>query len=166
MTSEDTQADTGRQQMERASGRWVLFLVALALVPPAAASSRTGDAGDKSSFPCHWNWTLQAGLREGYVTAGNNASCGGRSGSLTLSARLLRWNPRSKRWHTEKAQTRTWRDLRANRYLELAEPCVASTVRAVFVWILRDSGGTVVARNAIKTGSLKVPGPACKIGIG
>ena len=100
------------------------------------------------------------------MTAGNSANCGGRSGSLTLSARLLRWDPKSKRWHADKAQTKTFRDLRANRYLELAEPCVTSTVRAVFGWILRDSGGAVVARHSVKTGQLKVPGPGCKQGIG
>jgi hypothetical protein len=119
-----------------------------------------------TSFPCRWTWSLHDGLRAGYVTAGSNADCGGRSGSLTLSARLLRWDPNSKAWHTDRAQTKTWTDLRANRYVELAEPCVASTVRAVFGWILRDSSGAVVARNSVKTGSLKVPGPGCKIVFG
>jgi hypothetical protein len=152
--------------MGYATGRWVLLLVALVLGATAMASSATGSARGESSFPCRWKWDLQAGLRDGYVTAGNSAHCGGRSGSLTLSARLLRWDPESKTWHTVRAQTRTFRNLRANRYIELAEPCTASTVRAVFSWILRNSRGSVVGRNTVKTGSLKVPGPDCKIGIG
>lgn len=152
--------------MVRGSGRWVLLIVALALVVPAGASSRAGHAGGSSSFPCRWTWDLQAGLRAGYVTAGNNASCGGRSGSLTLSARLFSWDRKRKRWHLDKARTRTWRDLRGNRYVELAEPCVGATVRALFGWILRDSGGTIVARNSVKTASLKTPGRGCKQGIG
>jgi hypothetical protein len=135
-----------------------LFVVASALAGAALASF----AGAASSFPCRWTYDLEAGLRDGYVTAGNNANCGGRSGSLTLSARLLRWDPRSKTWRLVKAQTKTFRDLRANRYLELAVPCVTSTVRAVFGWILRDTGGAIVARNSVKTGPLKVPGPGCR----
>jgi hypothetical protein len=143
-----------------------LVVLAVALVVPAAASSRAGEAADRLSFPCRWNWDLQAGLKDGYVTAGNNASCGGRSGSLTLSARLLSWDRKRKRWHTDKSQTRTFRDLRGNRYVELAEPCVGATVRAVFGWTLRDSSGTIVARNSVKTASLKTPGRGCKQGIG
>ena len=97
------------------STRLVLFVVTLALAGGVVAFSGAGHARGTSSFPCRWSWALQDGLRNGYVTAGNNADCGGRSGSLTLSARLLRWDQKSKRWHTDKAQTRTWRDLRANR---------------------------------------------------
>jgi hypothetical protein len=139
---------------------------ASALAAAAVASSgAVSAAASSSSFPCRWTYDLEAGLRTGYVTAGNNASCGGRSGSLTLSARLQRWDPRSKTWRLVKAQTKTFRDLRANRFLELAVPCVASTVRAVFGWILRDTSGAVVARNSVTTGPLKVPGPGCKQGI-
>jgi hypothetical protein len=152
--------------MENATGRRVLLLVAAALGAAAMASSATGHTQSKSSFPCRWKWDLQAGLREGYVTAGNSAHCGGRSGSLTLNVRLLRWDADSKTWQTARAQTRTFRNLRANRYTELAEPCAAATFRAVFGWILRNSRGSVVGRNTVKTGSLKVPGPECKIGIG
>jgi hypothetical protein len=152
--------------MQYATGRRVLLVIAVALGAAGLASSATGHFQGKSSFPCRWKWDLQAGLREGYVTAGNSAHCGGRSGSLTLSVRLLRWDPDSKAWQTARAQTRTFKNLRANRYIELAEPCTASTVRAVFGWTLRNSRGSVVARNTVKTGSLKVPGPGCKIGIG
>ena len=142
-----------------------MFVVASALAGAAVASSGAVFAGAASSFPCRWNWDLEAGLRAGYVTAGNSADCGGRSGSLTLSVRLFRWIPKSKSWHLDRAQTQTFRDLRPHRYLELAEPCLTSTVRAVFGWILRDAGGAVVARNSVKTGTLKVPGPGCKQGI-
>ena len=152
--------------MEYATGRWVLLFLAVALGAAAMASSASGYARGKSSFPCRWKWDLEAGLRDGYVTAANSADCGGRSGSLTLSARLLRWDPESKTWHTDRAQTRTWKNLRANRYVALAEPCAASTFRAVFSWILRNSRGSVVGRNTVRTGSVKVPGPDCKIGIG
>jgi hypothetical protein len=41
-----------------------------------------------------------------------------------------------------------------------------STVRAVFGWTLRNTGGTVVGRHSLRTASLKVPGPDCKIAIG
>ena len=122
--------------------------------------------GRTATFPCRWRFDLEAGLRTGYVTAGNSADCSGRQGSLTLSVRLLRLDPASKTWHTAKAQTRTWRVLRGNHFLELATPCVVSTVRAVFGWTLRNTGGKIVGRHSLRTASLKVPGPDCKIGIG
>ena len=100
------------------------------------------------------------------MTAGNSADCSGRQGSLTLSVRLLRLDPATKTWHTVKAQAKTWRVLRGNHFLELATPCVVSTVRAMFGWTLRNTGGTVVGRHSLRTASLKVPGPDCKIGIG
>jgi hypothetical protein len=137
-----------------------LVVVALvALLVPSAAVGRHG------TFPCRWKWDLQAGLRTGYVTAGDSADCAGRQGSLTLSVRLLRWNPKTRKWHTDKAQTRAFKDLRANRYVTVDERCRASTVRAEFGWILRDPGGTAVSRNSIRTATLKVPGPDCRIGI-
>jgi hypothetical protein len=122
--------------------------------------------GTKTAFPCRWQFDLEAGLRTGYVTAANSADCSGHQGSLTLSVRLLRWDPASKAWHTAKVQTKTWRNLGGNRYLELAKPCTVSTVRAVFGWTLRNTGGTIVGRHSLRTASLKVPGPGCKIGIG
>ena len=109
---------------------------------------------------------MPAGLRTGYVTAANSADCTGRQGSLTLSVRLLGLDPASRSWHTVKAGTKTWRVLRGNHYLELAKPCVVSTVRAVFGWTLRNTGGAVVSRRSVRTASLKVPGPDCKIPIG
>lgn len=132
----------------------------------SAASVGAAPTRDTSSFPCRWKWDLEAGLRDGYVTAGNSADCGGRRGSLTLSVRLFKWDPATKTWRTEKAQTKTFRNLNGNRYLELAEPCTSSTVRAVFGWILRDTGGTIVSRNTVKTKSLRVPGPGCRISLG
>jgi hypothetical protein len=129
-----------------------------AQVPPAARA--------KPAFPCRWRFDLEAGLRTGYVTAADSADCTGRRGSLTLSVRLLRLTPPSTVWHTAKAQTKTWRDLRGNHFLELARPCTASTVRAVFGWTLRNTGGAVVARHSLRTAALKVPGPDCRVTIG
>ena len=170
--------------MAHARFRRSLFVVSLAVAGVVAGSSAGADASSiastaggqpaegpavvrtKPSFPCRWRFDLEAGLRTGYVTAGNSADCRGRQGSLTLSVRLFRLDPASKTWHTVKAQAKTWRVLRGNHFLELATPCVVSTVRAVFGWTLRNTGGTVVGRRSLRTASLKVPGPDCKIAIG
>ncbi len=96
------------------------------------------------------------------MTVGNSAACSGRSGSLTLSVRLLGRTSPTKPWHVDRARARTFTDLRHNRYLVLEERCRASTVRAVFGWILRDSGGAVVSSYSVKTATLKVPGPDCR----
>lgn len=141
-------------------------LIALAAPGAVPAAERPTLVRSEASFPCRWNWSLQDGFRVGYITAANSADCAGRAGSLTLSARLLRWNPKTTKWHTDRAQTRTWTNLSGNRYVGLSERCVTATVRAEFGWILRDSGGSVVARHSVKSGSLKVPGPDCKISIG
>ena len=141
-------------------------LLALAVPGPRPAAERPTVTRAESSFPCRWSWELRDGFRPGHITAGNNADCAGRAGSLTLSARLLRWNPKTKKWHTDRAQTRTWTNLKGNRYVGLDEPCVTATVRAEFGWILRDTGGSVVARHSLKTAPLKVPGPDCKITLG
>jgi hypothetical protein len=164
--------------------RRALFVVSLAVTAVVAGYSVRADASSialtrggqpaerpavlrtKASFPCRWRFDLEAGLRAGYVTAANSADCSGRQGSLTLSVRLLRWDSASKAWHTAKAQTKTWRNLRGNHYLELARPCVVSTVRAVFGWTLRNTAGAVVGRHSLRTASLKVPGPDCRITIG
>src|SRR5437870_3362386 len=100
-------------------------------------ASRSLAVRGSRSFPCRSNWSLFDGMRAGYVTAGNNADCGGRRGSLTLGVRLLRLDPVTKAWHTDKKRTRTFRNLRKNRYLEIAEHCAAATFRAVFRWTLR-----------------------------
>ena len=167
--------------MAHARFRRSLFVVSLPVAGVVASSSAGADASStaggqpaegpavvrtRASFPCRWRFDLEAGLRTGYVTAANSADCSGRQGSLTLSVRLLRWDPASKAWHTAKVQTKTWRNLGGNRYLELAKPCVVSTVRAVFGWTLRNTGGAIVSRHSVRTASLKVPGPDCKIGIG
>jgi hypothetical protein len=165
--------------------RWrALFVVSLAVTGVVAACSGSAGASPialraggrpaqplvvvraKAAFPCRWRFDLEAGLRTGYVTAANSADCSGRQGSLTLSVRLLRWDPAGKAWHTAKVQTKTWRKLGGNRYLEVAKPCTVSTVRALFGWTLRNTGGALVARHSLRTASLKVPGPGCKIGIG
>ena len=146
---------TGRRSTPRvhghaASSRLVcalaVALVCVEAVPAARALDSEPLVGRAltSSFLCTWKWDLQPGLRTGYVTAGNGANCAGRQGSLTLSIRLLRWSPKSEKWNVDKAQTRTWTDLRANRYVEVAERCSKSTVRVVFDWGLRDAGRTVI----------------------
>jgi hypothetical protein len=118
-----------------------------------------------ASFPCQWRYDLEAGLRQGYVTAGASAACAGRTGSLTISARIQRWNPKTRRWRKDKAQTQTWRDLSHNRYVELQERCRAGVVRADFHWTLRDGGGRVVARESVQSKGVRVPGPDCRFGI-
>jgi hypothetical protein len=140
-----------------------LVLTVLAGIGIGSAPARAARSG--GSFPCRWRWDLQAGLRDGFVTAANSAECRGRTGSLTLSVRLLRLNPKTRKWRIDKKQTRTWSDLSRNRYIELFEKCVGGTVRAEFGWILRDSGGSVVARNAVRTPPYHDPGPGCRIGI-
>jgi hypothetical protein len=170
--------------MADARRRRALFVVSLAVTGIAAGSPGGADASSialtaglrpaqrpavvptKASFPCRWRFDLEAGLRTGYVTAANSADCSGRQGSLTLSVRLLRRDPASKAWHTAKVQTKTWRNLAGNHYLELAKPCTASTVRAVFGWTLRNTSGAIVSRHSVRTASLEVPGPDCKIAIG
>jgi hypothetical protein len=140
-----------------------LVLTVLAGIGTGSAPARASRSG--GSFPCRWRWDLQAGLRDGFVTAANSADCSGRTGSLTLSVRLLRLNPKTRKWRADKKQTRTWSNLSRNRYIELSEKCVGGTVRAEFGWILRDSGGSVVARNAVRTPPYRDPGPGCRIGI-
>ena len=113
------------------------------------------------SFPCRWNYDLHAGLREGYVTAGANASCGGRSGSLTLTVRLYGWSPTTKRSRVDRAQTKTFTNLAGNRYVDVAERCRLGKARADFVWVLR-SGGRIVARNVVHTAAIATT-PACHL---
>lgn len=142
--------------------RWRWFPVALAaiaaIVLASAASGRPA-----STFPCRWSYSLYDGLRKGFVTAGDNADCSGRQGSLTLSVRLLRLDPVTNTWHTAKNRSRRFRHLSGNRYVEVASPCVATSFRAVFRWTLRNPGGAVVARHRVSTPKLAVPGPDCQI---
>ena len=126
----------------------------------SSTSSATARAG---SFPCRFNWSLFDGLKRGYVTAGNNADCRGRRGSLTLGIRLLRLDPATKVWRTDRKKTRTFRNLRANRGLEIAEPCAPATFRAIFRWTLRDPSGAAVARHTVRSGSLVVVDPDCQV---
>jgi hypothetical protein len=126
----------------------------------------SAEAGDSKPFPCRWDWSLFDGMRPGYVTAGNNADCGGRRGSLTLGVRLLKLDPVTNVWHTDKKKTRTFRNLGKNRYLEIAEHCAAATFRGVFRWTLRNTSGAVVARHTVRSSSLVVKSPDCKITLG
>jgi hypothetical protein len=95
------------------------------------------------------------------VTAGNNADCSGRAGSLTLRVRLLQRDQGATTWHTAKARTRTFHHLNGNRYIEVTTPCVAAKFKAVMRWILRDPGGAVVARHVVRTGTVTVASPNC-----
>ena len=114
-----------------------------------------------TSFPCRWNWDLQVGLRPGFVTASSSADCAGHRGSLTLRVRLLRLDPTTKIWATDRLQTRTWRDLRGSHFVAVRSPCAVSTVRAVFGWTLRNTRGKVVNRQTVRSGTLGDPGPGC-----
>ena len=119
-----------------------------------------------SSFPCRWTWDLNYGHRVGYVTAGNAADCGGRAGSLTLSVRLLQRDETTHQWHTVKKRTRTFHQLRGNRFVEVATPCVGAKFKAVMRWTLRAPGGAVVARHLVRTGVVTVPSPHCSFTLG
>jgi hypothetical protein len=146
-----------------ARSRWSLFLVVLAATLVVAVATGPASGGAASSFPCRWNYSLYDGLTKGYVTAGNDANCTGRQGSLTLSVRLLRLDSTTKVWHTVKAKTKTFRHLTSNRYVEIASPCVAAAFRAVFRWTLRDTRKLIVARHRVKTPKLVVASPNCEL---
>jgi hypothetical protein len=138
-----------------------LLLVVLAATLVVAMAARPAPGGAASSFPCRWSYSLYDGLRKGYVTAGDNANCFGRQGSLTLSVRLLRSDSTTDVWQTVKAKTKTFRHLNGNRYVEIASPCVAAAFRAVFRWTLRDTRHVVVARHRVNTPKLDVS-PNCQ----
>jgi hypothetical protein len=139
-----------------------LFLAALAVT----AGMTVGSVHAAPSFPCRWNWSLFDGMRPGYVTAGNNADCTGRQGSLTLGVRVLKLNPATKSWQTVRTGTKTFKHLNGNRFVEVATRCAAASFRGVFRWTLRDARGTVVARHLVKTRSLVVTSPDCKLILG
>jgi hypothetical protein len=142
--------------------RWQWFPVALAAIAAVVlASTASGRAA--STFPCRWSYSLYDGLRQGFVTAGDNADCSGRQGSLTLSVRLLRLDPATKTWHTVKNRSRRFRHLSGSRFVEVASPCAATSFRAVFRWTLRGPGGAVVARHRVSTRRLVVTSPDCQI---
>jgi hypothetical protein len=142
-----------------------LFLVVLAtaLVVAMASGPVLAAGGAASSFPCRWSYSLYDGMTKGYVTAGSNADCTGRRGSLTLSVRLLRLDPTTKVWDKVKAKTKTFRHLNGNRFVEIASPCIAAAFRAVFRWTLRDTRKVIVARHVVKTGKLTVTSPNCEL---
>ena len=137
--------------------RYILLVAALAVFAGGARAQAA------ASFPCRWNYDLEVGLRPGYVIAGENTACVGRSGSLTLSAQLYSWDYKAKRWHLDRTQTRTWADPNGRRYVELQEKCRPGKVRADFHWLLRDGGGSVVASKVIHTPSVAVPAVDCHI---
>jgi hypothetical protein len=146
----------------RAQLRWSVLAVVIA----ATAVVGVGSGQAASAFPCRWNWSLFDGMRPGYVTAGSNADCTGRRGSLTLSIRVQKQDPATMAWQTVKARHKTFRHLNGNRGLDAATPCVAATFRGIFRWTLRDAGGAVVARHRVKSGKLVVTGPNCAITLG
>jgi hypothetical protein len=137
-------------------------LAALLVTGIAMAAAHANAA---SSFPCRWNWDLHYGLRAGYVTAGNSADCAGRSGSLTLSVRLLQRDETTHTWTTVKKRTRTFHHLNGNRFVEVATPCVAAKFKAVMRWTLRNPGGAA-ARHVVHTGTVTVPSPNCSFTLG
>jgi hypothetical protein len=138
----------------------------LAALLVAMGALAVGHTAAGSSFPCRWTWDLQYGLRPGYVTAGNNANCSGRAGSLTLKVRLLRRDEATHQWRAVRRRTRTFHQLNGNRFLEVATPCVPAKFKAVMRWVLRNPGGAVVARHVVRTGVVTVPSANCVQTIG
>lgn len=133
----------------------------LATLPAALIVLAAAHSSAASSLPCRWNWDLLYGHRPGYVTAGDSADCFGRAGSLTLKVRLLRRDDSAQAWRTVKQQARTFHQLRTNRFVEVATPCVAATFKAVMRWTLRAPGGAVVGRKVVRTATITVPSPNC-----
>ena len=131
-------------------------MLLVTLITLAAAHSSAA-----SSFPCRWTWDLQLRAAPRHVTAGNNADCFGRAGSLTLRVRLLQRDQGTSTWHTARTRTRTFHNLKGNRYVEVATPCVAAKFKAVMRWTLRNPGGAVVARHVVRTGTVTVPSTNC-----
>jgi hypothetical protein len=65
-----------------------------------------------------------------------------------------------------KTTTKTLKHINGNRSLEVATRCAAASFRAVFGWTLRDARGGVVARHVVKTRSLVVTSPDCRLILG
>ncbi|HKC77386.1 MAG TPA: hypothetical protein VKB70_03255 [Gaiellaceae bacterium] len=128
------------------------LVVALGLaVLPTLAVARPG-----SHFPCTWNYDLYDGLRADYVTAGDNATCAGLSGSLTLSTRLQEWDVTTHEWRTVEFRRRTWTNIDGRRYTEAAKKCDGGRFRAKFGWLLR-SGGRIAGHLSLTEGPINAP---------
>ncbi|HEY2936790.1 MAG TPA: hypothetical protein VGJ25_09320 [Gaiellaceae bacterium] len=123
--------------------------------------------GAGTSFPCRWHWDLRSGMPKGQVVAGFTTDCSGYrgGGSLTIAARLLKWNPESKSWRVEKAQTQRWTSFEHRRFVELRKPCTAGSFKAAFNAVLRSPSGVVAGTVSVKSGALRVVVP-CIFGIG
>ena len=125
----------------------------------AAAAGKTTAAG---TFPCRWNYNLYVGLHTGYETGGENADCTGKSGTLTLAARLYRSLPGSHIWRLARSRSRTWVNPTGNRYVEFSRPCTPGRIRAIFTWALHDPDGHRIASHTITTQPINDTGPGCK----
>lgn len=136
---------------------WLSALLASVAFLALPATTRS------AQFPCRWNWGLNAGLPAGFVVAGINADCFGRAGSLTLGIRLLKFNPKSRRWHTDKVKDKTFTDMKGNRGIDVTERCRFQKLRAIYRWTLRDPGGGIVATKVVRTRAWQAPGPGCTI---
>jgi N-acetylglutamate synthase/N-acetylornithine aminotransferase len=73
------------------------LFVCLLIVLGVAAASTQAAARSRSLLVCHWNFSLDDGVRATYVTAGNSTTCTGRRGALTLSSRLQEWDPTTRK---------------------------------------------------------------------
>ena len=136
------------------------LLVALGLaVLPSQAVARPA-----AQFPCTWNYSLYDGLHPNYVTAGNNATCTGQSGSLTLSTRLQERDTTTQQWRTVRFHQQSWTSIGTRRYTEVATKCDGGRYRAKFTWLLR-RGGRIAAHLALDEGPINAP-IGCKITLG
>jgi hypothetical protein len=131
-----------------------------ALGTRAAARTSVATAG----FACTWSYSLYDGLRANFVTAGNNATCVGQRGSLTLSTRLQEWDVSTHKWRTTQFRHRTWTNLNMRRFTEVARRCDGGRYRAKFTWLLRRDG-SVVSHLALRKGPIAAP-IGCRIRLG
>jgi hypothetical protein len=132
----------------------LLIMLGLAAVSTQAAARSSG------RFACAWRYSLFDGRRAGYVTAGNNATCNGQRGSLTLSTRLQEWNASTHRWRTVRFRHRTWTNLETRRSIEVAKRCDGGRYRATFMWLLRRDSRTM--RHLARKGPIVAP-VGCRI---
>lgn len=99
--------------------------------------------------------------------AGFTTDCSGYrgGGTLTIAARLLKWNPRSKSWRVERTQTQRWTSFEQRRFVELRKPCSPGSFKATFNAVLRSSNGAVAGTVSVKSSALRVVVP-CIYSIG
>jgi hypothetical protein len=128
-----------------------LFITASFAAVATQAGARSG-----GRFGCGWNWSLAAGVRTHYVTAGNSATCGGQRASLTLSTRLQEWNPAAQEWRTVRFRRRTWTNLHGRRAVEVGRRCDGGRYRATFTWLVQ-THGAVLSQLALTKGPRRAP---------